>query len=70
MNIEEIAERNPEAIIKIPVDINEGFSLEKGKAAAETLGIPAKRFLFFSTFRTFFAPQCVRNMSGALCLRG
>lgn len=45
VNIEEIAERNPDAIVKIPVDIHEGFSLEKGKLAAEKIGIPPPRLV-------------------------
>jgi succinyl-CoA synthetase beta subunit len=56
VNIEEIAERNPDAIIKIPVDIHEGFNIEKGKMAAEKMGIPAKRFFFNLVLRL-----CVKN---------
>ena len=45
VNIEEIAERNPDAIIKIPVDISVGFSLDMGKGAAVKMGIPPSKFV-------------------------
>lgn len=43
VNIEEIAEKNPDAIIKIPIDIIEGLNLEKAKMAALKMGIPESR---------------------------
>ena len=43
VNIEDTAESNPDAIIKVPIDINEGFSLESAKDTAAKIGIPASR---------------------------
>ena len=43
VNIEDVAESNPDAIIKVPIDINEGFSLESAKDTAAKIGIPASR---------------------------
>merc|ERR1711981_1200468 len=43
VNIEDTAESNPDAIIKVPIDINEGFSLESAKDTAAKIGIPASQ---------------------------
>lgn len=41
--IEDVAASNPDAIIKVPIDINEGFKPETAKHAAAKIGIPAGR---------------------------
>lgn len=38
MNIEDVAAENPDAILKIPIDIVEGLSEAKALAVAEKLG--------------------------------
>lgn len=43
VNIEEVAASNPDAIIKVPIDITKGFEKELAKDAAERIGIPASR---------------------------
>jgi len=43
VNIEDVAAKNPDAIIKVPIDINEGFKLDTAKEAAVKIGIPAGR---------------------------
>jgi len=43
VNIEDVAAKNPDAIIKVPIDINEGFKLEAAKEAANKIGIPSAR---------------------------
>merc|ERR1719242_1430472 len=43
VNIEEVAASNPDAIIKVPIDINEGFKIESSKDTASKIGIPAGR---------------------------
>ncbi|XP_023349056.1 succinate--CoA ligase [ADP-forming] subunit beta, mitochondrial isoform X3 [Eurytemora carolleeae] len=44
VNIEEIAEKNPDAIVKTPIDITQGLSLDTAKDVAVQLGInPAKQ---------------------------
>jgi len=44
VNIEEVAERNPDAITKTPIDITKGLSLEMAKGVAADIGIaPAKQ---------------------------
>lgn len=43
VNIEDVAEKNPEAIHKFPIDIHEGLSLAKAKEAATKLGINASK---------------------------
>merc|ERR1711970_1314742 len=43
VNIEEVAERNPDAITKTPIDITQGLSLEATKDVAAKLGINAAR---------------------------
>merc|ERR1711994_1008964 len=43
VNIEDVAASNPDAIIKVPIDINEGFTLESARDAASKIGIPAGR---------------------------
>ena len=40
VNIEDVAAKNPDAIIKVPIDINEGFTNAKAKEAAKKLGFP------------------------------
>jgi len=43
VNIEDVAASNPDAIIKVPIDIIEGFTRECAKDAANKIGIPAGR---------------------------
>jgi len=43
MNIEEVAEENPEAIIKEPVDIVKGLTREQALGLADKLGLTVKR---------------------------
>jgi len=43
VNIEEVAEKNPDAIVKFPISINDGLSEAEAKAAAAKLGFPADR---------------------------
>lgn len=43
MNIEEVAQENPEAIITEPVDINKGLTKEQALTVADKLGLVAKR---------------------------
>ena len=43
VNIEDVAAKNPDAIIKFPIDIHEGLSLPKAKEAAQKLGFPADK---------------------------
>merc|ERR1719420_1844256 len=40
VNIEDVAESNPEAILKFPIDIHGGLSKEKATDIAKELGIP------------------------------
>merc|ERR1711976_428935 len=40
VNIEETAEKNPDAIVKFPIDVMEGLSKDGAKNVAEKLGIP------------------------------
>merc|ERR1712180_315486 len=43
VNIEDVAAANPDAIIKVPIPIEEGFKLETAKDAATKIGIPNGR---------------------------
>jgi len=43
VNIEDVAAKNPDAIIKVPIDINNGFDVESAKDAARRIGIPEGR---------------------------
>jgi len=43
VNIEDVAAKNPDAIIKVPIDINKGFDVESAKDAAKRIGIPESR---------------------------
>jgi len=43
VNIEDVAAKNPDAIIKVPIDINKGFDVESAKDAARRIGIPESR---------------------------
>ena len=43
VNIEDVAAKNPDAIIKFPIDIHEGLSVEKATEAARELGFPPER---------------------------
>jgi len=43
VNIEEVAERNPDAITKTPIDITEGLSVDVAKEVAVKLGINPSR---------------------------
>jgi len=43
VNIEEVAEANPEAVLKFPIDIMDGLSLNTAITVAEELGIKANR---------------------------
>lgn len=42
MNIEEVAQDSPEAIITEPIDIHEGVTLEQAVRIAKTLGFPKR----------------------------
>ena len=46
VNIEEVAERNPEAIVKTPIDITQGLSL----AAAKVQPVQINMTVFSCTF--------------------
>ena len=35
VNIEDVAAKNPDAIIKVPIDINNGFAIDAAKDAAK-----------------------------------
>ena len=43
VNIEEVAEKNPDAIVKFPIDIHEGLTDSKAKDVAKQLGFPSNR---------------------------
>merc|ERR1712226_1322895 len=43
VNIEDVAAKNPDAIIKVPIPIEEGFSIDSAKDAARKIGIPNGR---------------------------
>merc|ERR1712226_1499261 len=43
VNIEDVAAANPDAIVKIPIDIHRGFSKEAALDSAKKLGIPAAK---------------------------
>jgi len=43
VNIEDVAAKNPDAIIKVPIDINNGFAIDAAKDAAKKIGIPDAR---------------------------
>jgi len=43
VNIEDVAAKNPDAIIKVPIPIEEGFSVDSAKDAARKIGIPEAR---------------------------
>jgi hypothetical protein len=43
VNIEEVAEKNPDAIFKFPIDINEGLTKAAAMEAVKTLGFPEDR---------------------------
>merc|ERR1712158_108288 len=43
VNIEDVAAKNPDAIIKVPIDINKGFDVESAKDTARRIGIPESR---------------------------
>jgi len=43
VNIEEVAESNPDAIVKFPIDINTGLDMESAKQVAEKIGIQAAK---------------------------
>merc|ERR1711994_1009977 len=43
VNIEEVAEKNPDAITKTPIDITEGLSVDVAKEVAVKLGINPSR---------------------------
>merc|ERR1712088_944773 len=43
VNIEEVAEKNPDAIVQFPISINDGLSEAEAKDAAAKLGFPAER---------------------------
>ena len=40
VKIEEAAEKNPDAIVKFPIDVMEGLSKEGAKEVAKKLGMP------------------------------
>merc|ERR1712123_492790 len=43
VNIEEVAEKNPEAIVKFPIDVVKGLEFEGAKEIAAAIGINAKK---------------------------
>jgi len=43
VNIEETAEKNPDAIVKFPIDVMEGLSKEGAKEVAKKLGMPGAK---------------------------
>ena len=43
VNIEETAEKNPDAIVTLPIDIHKGLTEDKARDAATRLGFPAAR---------------------------
>lgn len=43
VNIEDVAAKNPNAIVKYPIDIHEGLTPEKAREAAIKLGFPAEK---------------------------
>merc|ERR1711976_1016053 len=43
VNIEEVAERNPDAIVKFPIDVMEGLSKAGAQEVAKKLGMPAAK---------------------------
>ena len=43
VNIEEVAVKNPDAIVKFPIDIHDGLSQSKAQEAAVALGFPSDR---------------------------
>merc|ERR1712212_840714 len=83
VNIEEVAERNPDAITKTPIDITEGLSVEVAKEVAVKLGINPSRVdevanilvnlyhLFSQQGRLHGGDQSIcRGFAGQLCLSG
>ena len=52
VNIEEVAEANPDAVLKFPIDIMDGLSLNTAITVAEELGIKANRFKTYGKFST------------------
>ena len=42
MDIESVAAENPEAILKLPVDIDTGLTIEQARKLAKDLGFSAK----------------------------
>eukprot|EP00095_Tigriopus_kingsejongensis_P012756 snap_masked-scaffold30_size591359-processed-gene-2.8 protein:Tk12756 transcript:snap_masked-scaffold30_size591359-processed-gene-2.8-mRNA-1 annotation:"succinyl-coa synthetase beta chain" len=58
VNIEDVAEKNPDAIIKFPIDIHKGLTLENAKEAAKKLGINAAKIdevgeIFVNLYKMF-----------------
>merc|ERR1712121_251374 len=45
VNIEETAEKNPDAIVKFPIDVMEGLSKEGAKEVAKKLGMPGAKIV-------------------------
>ncbi len=43
VNIEEVAAKNPDAIMKFPIDIHQGLTKEKAEEAARELGFPPEK---------------------------
>merc|ERR1712193_195180 len=43
VNIEEVAEKNPDAIVKYPIDVVEGLSVDGAKEVAKLIGIHPKK---------------------------
>lgn len=62
MNIEDVAEKNPEKIFKLPVEINKVLDIEKLLEAAEQLGLEEYKsqvvFLFKHLFDLFKEKDC------------
>ena len=43
VNIEEVAEKNPDAIVKTPIDIHQGLTKDKAREVAQQLGFPGPK---------------------------
>merc|ERR550517_2035862 len=43
VNIEDVAAKNPDAIIKVPIDINNGFAIDAAKDAARKIGVQPEK---------------------------
>lgn len=55
INIEEVAEESPEAIIKVPIDISEGVTDEKAEILAKQLGLESRLEETVSVVKALYA---------------